>query len=75
MNSKKRRKQRKKEINKGIKENEKNTGTKYDYYGEVSRRESMKTPKLRKIFNYNKLIRYLLFIIFICSQLRGCFLQ
>ncbi len=64
MNYKKRKKKWQKEINEGKKDYEEKTGLEYDYYGEVSRRESMKAPKETKI-SFSKLIRVILFIIYI----------
>lgn len=72
MNYKKRRNTWQKEVNEGIKDYEKKTGVKYDYYGEVSRRESMKTPKEKSSINYSKIIRFMLFIFYVVYQLKSC---
>lgn len=72
MNYKKRKRKWQKEVNEAIQDYEEKSGVKYDYYGEVSRRQSMKSPKVKSDFNYNKIIRFILFIIYLTYQLKSC---
>ncbi len=72
MNYKKRKKQWQEEIKKGKERYEENMGVEYDYYGEISRRDSMKAPK-EKMFSINKLIKIILIIILILLKLQQKF--
>lgn len=69
---KKRKEKWQNEINEGKKRYHENTGLEYDYYGEVSRRESMKAPK-EKIFSINNLVKIILIIIIILIKLQNKF--
>jgi len=72
MNDKKRKSKWQKDINEAIKDYEEKSGVRYDYYGNISRRQSMKSPKVKLVFNYSNIIRLILFIIYLTYQLKSC---